>query len=206
MARLLPLLLALFAALAPVEVASDTLRPLLPALYRVVDVAANDVLNIREAPDASSRIVGSLAPDRRDVEVLDTSLQGNWAMIGEGEHSGWVALRFLARQDEPIDNYGLPATLRCVGAEPFYSFRFTNDGIAWSDPEGESLFALAGMQSFLPDYDIRRDGLSFSFLRDGATVRAMIVPSICDDGMSDRLYGMRYIDDRLPHYGCCTLR
>ena len=204
MIRLLALCCILFGLAMPAP--GDTIRPPLPALYAVTGVASDDVLNIRAVPDPSARIVGTLAADRQDVEVIDTSLEGNWALIGEGEVGGWVSFRFLERQDEWIDNYGLPARLRCRGTEPFYTMRLTNDGVLWSDPEGEAIHPIARMQSFLPDYDIRRDGLIFTYTEGGAEHRAMIVPSICSDGMSDTLYGMRYIDERMPHYGCCTLR
>lgn len=72
--------------------------------YRVVGVAANDVLNIRSGPGVSYGIVGMFAPNARDlrisgcirtlssgavwVEVRSTGLPGNL---------GWVNGRFLDR-------------------------------------------------------------------------------------------------------------
>ena len=44
-----------------------------PTYYRVVDVGADDRLNIRAAPDASADIVDTLAPDARPVEILETA-------------------------------------------------------------------------------------------------------------------------------------
>ena len=41
-----------------------------PALYRVTDVAANDVLNIRAQPQASAPVIGSFRPGQRGVEVM----------------------------------------------------------------------------------------------------------------------------------------
>ena len=39
-------------------------------MFDVTGVAANDVLNIRAAPDASAEIIGTLSPNARDIEVV----------------------------------------------------------------------------------------------------------------------------------------
>ncbi|MGB3280174.1 MAG: peptide-binding protein, partial [Pseudorhodobacter sp.] len=42
----------------------------LPALFDVTGVAADDVLNLRAAPDGVAEILGALGPSAKDVEVV----------------------------------------------------------------------------------------------------------------------------------------
>ena len=58
-------------------------------------VAANDVLNIRERPNASSAIRGYIPPNACGVEVRNRS--GNWYRVVYGGTSGWVNGRYLRR-------------------------------------------------------------------------------------------------------------
>ena len=78
MHRLAVLMLAFFPLAALAEV--------YPALHDVTGVASDDVLNIRESPDAGSAIVGSLAPDATGVEVV--AVTGGWAVVNTSEASG----------------------------------------------------------------------------------------------------------------------
>lgn len=58
-------------------------------------VAANDVLNIRVRPSASSAIRGTIPPNACYIEVLDSS--GNWYRIIYQGTAGWVNGRYLTR-------------------------------------------------------------------------------------------------------------
>ncbi|QDY71465.1 SH3 domain-containing protein [Qingshengfaniella alkalisoli] len=91
-----------------------------PALFDITDVASDDELNIRAAPNSRADIIGSLPPDRTDVEVLRLSKDRKWARVGLPEQSGWVAVRYLAPQPVQPDNM-IPVRLRCNGTEPFWS-------------------------------------------------------------------------------------
>ena len=61
----------------------------------VTGVAANDVLNIRERPTASSAILGFIPPNACYIQVLGRS--GNWYRISYGGTVGWVNGRYLTR-------------------------------------------------------------------------------------------------------------
>lgn len=76
----------------------------LPARYATTGVAAQDRLNIRSAPDASSDIIGAYGPYALNIEVIRLSDDGKWGLIGIGERNGWVAMRFLAPSDHQAPN------------------------------------------------------------------------------------------------------
>jgi hypothetical protein len=93
MARLAPwcrLALALL-VLAPL--------PALASSFRVVRVAANDVLNVREAPNHRARALGQLPPDARGITVL--TRRNGWAEITAGDLRGWVNATYLAAERAP---------------------------------------------------------------------------------------------------------
>jgi uncharacterized protein YraI len=63
--------------------------------YRVVNVASNDVLNIRSGPNADLAIVGSIPPDSRGVRVVG-ACTGQWCPIDFHGIRGWVNKQYLA--------------------------------------------------------------------------------------------------------------
>lgn len=88
-----------------------------PDFYRVVDVAADDVLNIRAEPDASAQKVGSIPPGAdcvrnlgcrgglsfEEFTTLDDAEKASrlkenprWCRIEYRGTTGWVAGRYLA--------------------------------------------------------------------------------------------------------------
>ncbi len=68
-----------------------------PIGYRVVGVAADDVLNVRAGPSAGDPIVGTLAPDATGVVVTDTYRHEPWwgVLLADGI-TGWAHSRYLA--------------------------------------------------------------------------------------------------------------
>lgn len=83
-----------------------------PGCLRVVNVASNDVLNVREAPSASSRIVDRLAPGRHGIIHLDAECTPKsrpwaqrWCLIthydGNYTASGYVKARYVRDKDCP---------------------------------------------------------------------------------------------------------
>lgn len=174
----------------------------LPALYDVVGVAADDVLNIREAPDAGSPVVAGLAPGGRGIEVTALSDNG-WARVNTSEGSGWVSLRYL--QPGPQTPWWDPATrLSCYGTEPFWTLILSG---------GEALF------SSPLDADVRWTVTHRSTAYNRSNVQgltigpgfAVLKAEACSDGMSDLNYGLsleffRPEGGALGGYsGCCTL-
>lgn len=197
--------LALHAA-APA--AAQAPAPALPALHDVTGVAADDVLNVRAAPDAGAAIVATLPPDRRNVEVTALSPDGRWAQVGLGERSGWAARRYLAAQPpRPADR--LPAPLRCHGTEPFWGLWVPGDGSAEYErlPEPERQ-----MRVVTETVPLGRLGEIAARLADDAGDATLFLRrEACDDTMSDRAFGLsvRLLltgpDGPVAHVGCCTL-
>jgi uncharacterized membrane protein len=193
-------------AILPGMAAADSVPPVLPALYEVVAVAADDSLNIRAEPDAAADIIGALAFDRTAVEVIMFSTEGGWALVNHEEQAGWVAARFLERS-VPVDGpLGFSArNLSCFGTEPFWSLQITDESVVLSRPEGTVkrpiTAAYANPVQSLPGTNTA----FFDWTLDGVPVRSHILPGICSDGMSDRQFGLHYIDDALGHRGCCNL-
>lgn len=83
-----------------------------PGCLVVVNVAYDDVLNVRARPSASSRIVATLEPDNHGVVQLNgkcrplTAAWGNrWCPVkvhdGNGTTRGWVKARFVRDSDCP---------------------------------------------------------------------------------------------------------
>ncbi|MFQ1699038.1 SH3 domain-containing protein [Loktanella agnita] len=183
---------------------ADELRPALPALYRVIGVTIDDVLNIRAAPDASASTVGEFASDAKDIEVTALSLSGSWARVNTGENTGWVAFRYLARQPMVIGFAGLPDSLSCFGAEPFWNLRLTAEGLQLNRPDGSRTFPMSVIGTSAP-VSLGITGFHFTWMADDVHVRAWILPGQCSDGMSDAIYALHYVDTYLGHHGCCHL-
>lgn len=162
-----------------------------PALYDVAGVAADDVLNIRAEPDPGAPIVGALAPDATDVEVVRATDDLTWGLVNSGEGSGWVALRFMARQGGQWDGR-MPQIRQCFGTEPFWSL--TQDGArirltAPDTPPAEGLVAgRYGSQSRRDRFLFR--GALFSPDAGPLDVVLSLRMTACNDGMSDRAFGI----------------
>ncbi len=67
------------------------------AAYKVVNVAADDVLNIRSGPSASLAIVGTIPPDGRGVRMVG-SCAGQWCEINYRGTKGWVNRQYLSSE------------------------------------------------------------------------------------------------------------
>ena len=191
------LCLALVGALAPHLAKAQVF----PALYDVTGVATDDVLNIRKAASASSPILATLPPDARSVEVIAPA--GDWAMVNTGERSGYVALRFLARQPN-ADWFDLELPVTCLGTEPFWNFALTpsQGRVVYASPEGEFAAPVTGL--WPGDQFAQVAGTAFP--QGFATIRG----ATCSDGMSDRTYGLAIDlflsgDQTTVRHGCCTL-
>lgn len=158
----------------------------LPTLFDVTGVAAGDTLNIRERPDASAAVIGTLAPDATGVEVV--AERSGWAQVNTGGRRGWVSSRFLRYRTDVWADGELPQTLRCTGTEPFWGIEARGGEVVFSSADkGERVMALRSVMD---------DGVPRSPLRgmiagdDEGRMTAVIQPQTCSDGMSDRAYGL----------------
>lgn len=179
-----------------------------PALYDVTGVASDDVLNIRERPDASSPVIGTFAPDATGIEVIAANDEMTWGRVNVAERSGWVSLAYLERRPGQWDG-ALPQIQSCFGTEPFWNFTRTGANRFRFEALGEEPFTLPVTESARSEN--RRD--SFHIVAegsDGSSV-AILETEACNDGMSDRDYGISVqlvlgIGGGSRHVsGCCSL-
>lgn len=196
--------IAIALLLWPFGAAADSYAPVLPALYNVIDVARDDTLNVRQDPNSAAPIVTTLPHDAADLYVVQLSREGNWGYISRGELSGWVSVRFLQEQAPERDAIGLPPTLTCFGTEPFWSMQFTNAGLTLSTPQGNTVHPLTNTSPAAENVNISAFGFRFEWQADEQQVRSHILPGLCNDGMSDALYGLHYADNLMGNTGCCS--
>jgi len=175
----------------------------LPDRYMVDGVAADDVLNIRALPSASSENIGELGPDTLNIEVL-REMDG-WGLVGAGEQPGWVSMNFLA--PNPVPENELPRPMACFGTEPFWDVTFYPRGVEYNAlGEGRRDLAILREAVALNGYVIEA--------QEGPTLtRTMTINALsCSDGMSDRKFGMSITmfteapDGNDVRTGCCTLQ
>ncbi len=183
--------------------AHATQEYILPTLFDVTGVAADDVLNLRERPDASAPIIGALAPDATHIEVVEE--RRGWGRVNAGERSGWVSLRFLAYRTDVWQDGALPRGFSCHGTEPFWNVA-TDGGDLVLD--GVDLPAQRHDIGAILGTGVFRDPMR-AVLADDLTLIA--TPQICSDGMSDRLFGLRASLIRhgsSPQLlsGCCSIQ
>ena len=156
----------------------------LPTLFDVTGVAANDKLNIRERPDAAARVIGTLPADAKGVEVV--AERSGWAQVNTAERAGWVNARYLAYRTDVWAQGQLPPTLSCAGNEPFWSLRQVGKTMVYETPEG----ARQMERRAVLDQGFRSPvrGVIAGDAQGRLTVA--IQPAQCSDGMSDRAYGL----------------
>ncbi len=195
-------LLSLLLLLAPTTALAEL--PVLPELFSVSGVTAKDVLNIRLEPNAKAPIIGSVSPDTKDIEVVEFSEGGDWAWINGGESGGWVARRYLQMQPSIWKNGALPASLRCIGTEPFWNITFADGKATLDTPDTEP-------KSYQIE-QVNDRGFAEDRIRavQAGALTAVIIPQQCSDGMSDRSYALQAIislraGDRPMLAGCCSI-
>lgn len=193
-------------AVCLVLIGAATQAQTLPDRYMTDGVAADDVLNIRSEPNAGSEIVGSLGPFTLNVEVLRT-LDG-WGQIPTPEGMGWVSMRFLASNPWPANE--APRPLICSGTEPFWTFALYPRGTEYSELGLD--IGTPRPQTILSE-DVAPNGFLIR-AQEGPTLnRTLTVDGrACNDGMSDRRYGMSATlftsapDGNYVQTGCCTMQ
>ena len=175
-----------------------------PALFDVTDVASDDVLNIRETPDASSPIIGALPHDATDIEVIAPNDAYTWGLVNIGEASGWVSLRYLARHPGQLD-YKFPEIRICAGTEPFWSLRRSNEVVTFDMPLDD---VRAASESVLWRQTTVNHRHRYSFRTESMV--GVLARQSCNDGMSDQEFGIEVnlilLNEDLHLQGCCSIR
>ena len=160
-------------------------QTMLPTLYDVTGVKADDVLNIRAMPDASSSILSELPPDATGVEVIET--RAGWARVNTFERSGWVNMRYLKERPDVWKKGEIPATLNCLGTEPFWTLRQVGTSIVYETPEQSRPL----QRRVVVDNPARREpARSIIAGDDKGRLTVVLTPAQCTDGMSDRFFGL----------------
>lgn len=106
-----------------------------PAVYRVVDVARDDVLNIRSGPGIANDVVATYGHDYSGVlttgNAWTTAAGSTWVEVTEAQFQGWVNKRFLEMVDQTRAPLGVyPCT---VGSEDLGDMQSS-----WPAPDGVS--------------------------------------------------------------------
>jgi hypothetical protein len=68
--------------------------------FMVVNVARDDVLNVRKGPSVDFEVVGGLAPGSRGVTVTG-ACRARWCPVEHPSARGWVNSTYLAREEPP---------------------------------------------------------------------------------------------------------
>ena len=203
-ARMLRIALALVMLAGP---ALATPEYILPTLFDVTGVKADDVLNIRAEPHADAEIIGTLAPDATNIEVVEENFPGrsSWSRVNTGERSGWVSSNYLTPHFDVWKQDELPAFLRCFGTEPFWNVTAESGNLILNTPDaGDDTRPIQSVLVSGYYLEPRR-----AVLASDMTLTA--TPEICSDGMSDRVYGMDAMlilhgeEPRLLS-GCCSIQ
>lgn len=182
-----------------------------PAHFSVTDVSQDDRLNIRSAPNASSDIIGDYGPYQLNIEVLRTSNDNRWGLVGVGERNGWGSMRYLKRQTH-LAVGEFPRPLSCFGTEPFWALTV---GI-----RGDEYSSLAtGRRDVLKLTSEAVSNNGTDILGGRAIFDAALAVNhtlifkrgYCSDGMSDREFGWAAMlftqspDGNHVDTGCCSM-
>lgn len=175
----------------------------LPTLFDVTGVASDDVLNIRAAPEAGAEIIGSFAPNAKNIEVV--AEQKGWSQVDTGEQSGWVSSRYLNYQTEVWEPGKLPDSFSCYGTEPFWNVKLKGNQLVLGTPDSED--DSRNIQTVLDTGAFRHP--MRAVVAEGMTLTA--TPQQCSDGMSDRTLGLAahvIIHGDKPRMltGCCSIQ
>ena len=172
-----------------------------PALYDVINVEKDDVLNVRSGPGTSFDVIGSLEHDTENIEVIRPSEDFEWALINIDEGKGWVSLSFIVPQPGQWDGY-FPEFRRCSGTEPFWSLLRQDGQVTLKQMDGDNISV-----PVLWETTSRNHTLRHAFRAEGMT--GLVSVQYCDDGMSDREFGIELnllLDGSdVLYQGCCSL-
>lgn len=158
-----------------------------PKYYNLVELAADDPLNVRAEPFSTAEIIGTIAPGTTGIEVAERDCSGRWGKIIWNETNGWIAVRFLDEvTPRRFAQTELPDGLVCSGTEPFWGLSLRHPNAIFSTPNSETV----PLTNRLVQVAAGRARFPVSMNLDSPThvVVPIIRPSTCSDGMSDRTY------------------
>lgn len=177
----------------------------LPAVFSVINVAANDVLWVRNAPNTGSAPVTNLQPNA-PVSVLEFTNNG-WAKVTIGQSIGYVKASYLAHGGGVTTSNGMQLGLNCNGAEPFWNLQIAADRTMTFTAMGG-----APQVSSLQHANPSATGFYPFQFSDSGQLSGTLSAQICSDGMSDITYPWKILlnapmsGSMRVLNGCCTLQ
>ena len=196
--------------------AAPDARPDPGTTYQVVNVPADDELNVRAQPGIQAEVLDTLAPGTRGVVasgVWQPHAGGTWfEIITDDGERGWVNARFVTAEDEESPQF----PLSCGGTEPFWSLEIAAGEADYSTMAGDE--ATWAASDWKPAAG-RQAGYHFAVrlqadpeaepaqATDVGWLTVSRARDYCSDGMSERRhpYDMTLITpDEQVLSGCCA--
>lgn len=180
--------------------------------YRVIDVAADDVLNIRATPGSKGELVGSIPSDGHSISKIGE--EGRWVQISYQGVVGWVHGRYLSAQNiQPENNITIAAAVNeelfCIGTEPHWNLKTQHSDVEFSFLSDKTALQLQTTRS-IANSDQR--GWQFAFKSSNTLnqpfTATVIQDETCSDDMSDDQYRYAITLERDGQVltGCCNKR
>lgn len=179
-----------------------------PALYDVVDVAADDSLNIRANPSNKAPVIGTLEHNAAYVQIEALDPSGRWAQVSAGESGmGWVFARYL--QAIPGATFPEWPELQCSGSEAPWSVGYSaKDGVLYRfGYNGESRHLPSG-----PMMSAAENTKTNVFMAsDGKLhISAALQKAQCWSTMVESFSGIEAMvfvtgEQQHAYYGCCRM-
>lgn len=176
---------------------------------QVINVDANDTLNLRELPNGKSSIVTELSSSTSGMFKLDESK--GWMKLSFKGSTGWAYGKYLKSATAPDVKSDLKSELFCIGTEPHWNLKTLGNNITFKkyDDVGQYVFSSAFEKNQGKAQD-KAGTWSFSAVKqDDYTTTIHVVVELneqCSDEMSDTkyTYSIRVKDNEMGLLnGCC---
>lgn len=189
--------------------------------YRVIGVAANDSLNMRENVEGAAEgaesvynvpITGTIPWNGTGILATGVTVtvgSSLWREVHFGGLSGWVNARFLQQVRRRFDD--MPEDMDCGGTEPFWSLKIRGDQAVY-EHETSISYSVAARE---PPANRGIKLWAITLIRQGPRAERIVLvrEEACDDGMSlhDFSYSAMILGTKPeiynlgPYMGCCSM-
>lgn len=179
-------------------------------LYKVVNVAADDYLNVRSEPGVQSSIVTMIPYDATTVVLAgQTMQQGNstWVKVVWQGKQGWVNQSYLSPVSSSASNSNASSAsvrLRCGGTEPFWGIDITSTQAKYTPMDGAAISVPIKFRSA----SANNPTIAVIAAESGTNSLGLFLQKVssCSDGMSDINYPYSVtavINKKTVYSGCC---
>lgn len=178
--------------------------------YEVVNVAADDYLNVRSDAGVQSSIVTMIPYDAKTVVLTGQKVQqgsSTWVKVVWQGKEGWVNLSYLRLASPSVGNTDASSAgvkLRCGGTEPFWSIDITSSQAKYTPMDGAAVnlpIKFRGASANNPTIAVVK-------AESGTKSLGLFLQKVnaCSDGMSDINYPYTItalINGNTVYSGCC---